>query len=316
MANISTRKVEQEYDAWEHICADAFDNPKRGAIAVVTAYFDESYNHPKAGTDEPLMYTVACYITTKENWKKSRKEWRIELAKKGLDHFHMNRFEWARSEVIAGRELSTKNPYYGWHKEDFDQLLDKLHHVINRKDKSGAYRLVAFMTEVLRTDFDETRPEELKNDPQCRSYYIFCVSNIMEAIARWADLSTYYDPIHYVFAGGANEGGNLERWFNYCWKHPGIKAHFRLGKGYSRFPYDTQYANDEPALQMADTAAYEFNKAAMLWVQRGFRDMDKSEMRRSLGSLARTDHAGWLFRKEELLQTYDAIIKHRRRFPA
>ena len=36
------------YDAFEHLCADAFpDNATRGTVAVITAYFDATYNNPK-----------------------------------------------------------------------------------------------------------------------------------------------------------------------------------------------------------------------------------------------------------------------------
>src|SRR6266508_1718594 len=122
LAEVGLGKPAPAYDAWEHLCADSLDD-KRGMIAVVTAYFDASHNQPKADCADPLVYTVACYFATKENWDKVRKEWKIELGKKGLTSFHMNKFPYARSQSIAGRELSKSNPYYGWPKDDFDAFL-------------------------------------------------------------------------------------------------------------------------------------------------------------------------------------------------
>jgi hypothetical protein len=172
-----------------------------------------------------------------------------------------------------------------------------------------------FETTVIRPAFDECRPVELKDDPECRSYYIFSVANIMKVIALWANANNYFDTIHYIFACNADEAGNLARWFAYLMKHPGKAAFYRLGKGYSNMPYDTQFAAKEPALQMADCAAYEFNKAVIKWIKNDCKDTLKSEFRRSLTSLARADHRGWLFRKKELLDTWPDIIQERIRFP-
>ena|ERR1051325_3351763 len=127
------------YDAWEHLCGDSFDDPNRGSIAVITAYFDASYNQPRANSPDSLVYTVACYFADKPNWDRFRKEWRDQLEKSGLSrdfHFHMNAFEYAYKRVSAGHDLKENDPYYGWRISDFDRLLDRLHRVINRKAKS------------------------------------------------------------------------------------------------------------------------------------------------------------------------------------
>lgn len=283
--------------------------------SMVTAYFDESYNHPKEGSGEPRLYTVACYYGLQENWDEFRRDWRRVLGRKGLSSFHMNKFEFARSQVIAGIELSEKNPYRGWAREEFDTFLDSLHEVIGRKARSGLPRIAPLQSEVIKADFDEARPVELDNDPECKSYYMVCVTNIMAAIAIWAKRNSYRAPIHYVFGSLKGEAGNLQRWFDYCWRHPEIRRYYRLSKAYSGRPYDIQNASDEPALQAADIGAYEINKAAIRWVEKGFADMPLRDMRKALDSLVRTDYWGWLLRKKELEAWFAEMLATRQRFP-
>jgi hypothetical protein len=306
------------YDAWEHLCGDSFDDPNRGSIAVITAYFDASYNQPRANSIDSLVYTVACYFASTQSWAKFRKEWRTVLQKNGLSrdfHFHMNEFEYAYKRVGAGHDLSKNDPYYGWRISDFDRLLDQLHRVINRKAKSNKPRLGPFQVGVIRPDFDDARPRELKNDPECKSYYIFCVSAIMDAIGQWADENDYHYPVHYIFAKGDKEGGNLDRLFDYYWKHEDLKHRFRLGKGYSRVLHSMQFSAVEPALQAADIAAYELNKFAISWIEKGLRQVAKSDLRNALKSLARNEHFGWLFTKDQLSRYFAVIPSKREAYP-
>ena len=285
---------------------------------MITAYFDASYNQPKPNSTDSLVYTVACYFGDRPNWNKFRKEWRTALEKSGLSrdfHFHMNKFEYARAQAIAGGELENKNPYYGWSKADFDRFLDRMHRIINRRSKSSKPRLAPFQATVIRSDFDEARPKELKSDLECRSYYIFCVSAIMDAIRQWADENNYYDPVHYIFAKGDKEGGNLHRWFDYCWKHEDLRHRFRLGKGYSRVPHSMQFSAVEPALQAADVAAYEFHKFAVSWIESGLQEIEKARLRAAIKSLTRIEHFGWLFTKQQLAAYFADVPENRRLYP-
>ena len=67
---------------------------------------------------------------------------------------------------------------------------------------------------------------------------------------------------------------------------------------------------EEPALQATDIAAYEMNKAVLEWISRGYVDIPKQELRKALTSLAKTDHAGWTYRKKELMESFDEISQH------
>lgn len=304
----------QAYDAWEHLCADAFDEPSEGFIAVQTVFYDASSNPWSAKRpDAPLLHTVGCYIAHVDDWRRFRKEWRIELGKSGFEFFHMTDFEYAQNEIINGRELSTKNPYHGWSKDDFVPFLKRLHRVINRKKSDGSYRMQAFISSLVKPDYDKTLPDALKDEPGCRSHYMFNVANTMESIAQWANKHTYYDPIHYVFAGGDGEGGNLEKWFVSCWENDNLRKHFRLSKSYSHMPYDIARMKDEPALQAADIAAYEFNKVALEVAERGGLDIPIKELRKSLSSLCQADHNGLLLRDQELAKAFPHMVKYKER---
>jgi hypothetical protein len=286
---------------------------------MVIAYFDATYNHPKPDSSQPEVHTLAAYVGTRENWKKFHKEWRGELAKKSVDHFHMTRFEFARSQAIAGREIPKSSLYHGWKAEEFAPFLKRLHDVINRKDRNGIYRFEAGISAVIKSDFDETLPDELKGDVQCASYYIFNVITVIKGVALWADRNDYRDPIHYVFSGGDGENGNLERLFADMWNDPVAKPWFRLSKDYvsshhckdfAGKPYCIEPMKSEPALQAADVGAYELNKAQLEWIEKGYVDMPLDELRKSLKSLCRTSHYGWLYNKERLALAFADITAH------
>lgn len=262
-----------------------------------------------------MVHTLAAYVATSENWKKFRKEWKRELDKNGLEYFHMTDFEFARSRAVAGKEIPTRSKFYGWTEEKFVPFLQRLHRVINRKDPRGNYRLRGRISAVIKSDFDETIPEELKGDVQCCSYYIFNVITVIKGIALWADSINHRGPIHYVFSAGDGENGNLERLFADMWEDPVAKPWFRLSNEYRGKAYSVEQMKNEPALQAADVGAYELHKAQLEWIARGYEDMPKSKLRKSLTTLARTDHYGWLYRKKELAETFDDIIAHNKNRP-
>ena len=79
MPSISARR--RGYDAFEHLCHVAFPEGSKGRLmAMLTAYFDESYSHKTlAEPDKPLVYTVAGWVATVEGWRAFRKEWKKAL---------------------------------------------------------------------------------------------------------------------------------------------------------------------------------------------------------------------------------------------
>jgi hypothetical protein len=179
---------------------------------MLIAYFDASYNHPSpTRPDSPLLHTVGGYIGTAQDWRKFRKEWRGELLKKGVPDFHMNKYEKALSETIQGRELKETNPYHGWSREDFTPFLQRLHNVLRRKNTNGLPRLEGIGQSIKKADFDSMLPDELKDDPGCKSYLMFNIASNMAHAAMWASYNKYDDEIHYVFASGDLEDANIAR---------------------------------------------------------------------------------------------------------
>jgi len=278
-------------------------------VSLVTAYFDAAYNQPKGGrVNDPRIHTVATYIARKEDWAKLRKEWRRELVEFKVPFFHMKEFEHARNVMKYGTgRISSKSPYQGWPLEKFDEFERRLHRIINRKRTDGEPRITSITSHIVLTDYYKTLPDDLKDHPACRSPLILNVSNLMEGIARWANEHIYYDPIHYIFAGGDDDIGDLDKWFNRCFKRDITIRHFRLGKGFSRIGYDIQWMRSEPALQMVDCPAYELSKMTIEWAKNGFQPMQLSELRKSLSSLCKIDHFGVTLEESELLRYYADI---------
>lgn len=277
---------------------------------MVEVYFDATYNHPRPDSPTPEIHTLAAYVGTKESWKKFRKEWRSELDKKNIDHFHMSKFEFARSQAIAGKDIPKSSLYHGCKADEFAPFLQRLHNTINRKGKDGVYRFEASISAVIKSDFDEALPDELKGDVQCASYYIFNVITVIKGIALWADRHNYNGSIQYIFSAGDGEDGNLEQLFADMWNDPVAKPLFRLSKDYADKPYSIKPMKAEPALQAADIVAYELHKAELEWIARGYVDMPLSELRKSLGSLCRTSHYGWVYNKERLALSFADIVSH------
>lgn len=284
-------------------------------MTYLIAYSDASYNQPTIKyPSQPLLHTVGAYVATDIDWRRFRKEWKGELAKKKHSHFHMTDFEYAQNAIIAGRPLKDSHPYYGWSPEEFVPFLKRLHRVINRKRCDGSFRMNAFIASLVKPDFDKTVPGELKDDPGCRSHYIFNVVNVMEQIALWADRNNYHGLIHYVFAGGDDGApGNLENWFDYCFGSKTATKKFRLSKDYSRKGYEIEWMKFEPALQAADISAYEFNKLAIKGAEKGNFEISESELRKSLINLCRTSHRMGLLTEKELVEAFSQMIEFKRK---
>jgi hypothetical protein len=310
------------YDAWEHICADAFDDPKRGIVALLTAYFDAADDPTVKGhPNRPLLHGVSCYLAYKPDWDRFRKAWRKALDSKGMRFFHMTDFEFAQNKIINDKPLPSDkkyDAYRNWAKEEFPAFLKTLHRIINKKTDDGQYKMASFTSAVYKSEFDLKLPAELKDDPECQSYYIFNVANIMKGIAFWCNRhhERYKrNLIHYIFAKGDGEGNNLENWFDHCWNDDGDRYYFRLSKGYSRYPrltYDMQWMESEPALQAADVATFELSKIAVEVTMRGHANISFDELRKSIPSLCKAPHIGLTLTGSELDAAFAQIIAQRK----
>jgi hypothetical protein len=80
--------------------------------------------------------------------------------------------------------------------------------------------------------------------------------------------------------------GNLKDFFASCWKNKDAVRFFRLTKIESSTGYEIKAAKDEPALQAADIAAYEFNKIAPHSLENNY-EIDETSLRKSVLNLCR-----------------------------
>ena len=244
-------------DPFVNVCAALGWRP-RSLVAVLTAYLDESYNQRTVkNPNDSLVYTVGCWVSTCERWKRFGKEWRSALRSAGLEWFHMSEYE------------SRLNDYQDWTELKRVGVLKRLHRII----KSNV--LYGITSSVNCADYDKLYAGDLRA-AFGKTYYGFNVRVIMKGLAEWADATGYDGQIHYVFAELKGQGNELDTVFRRSLANPEMKKLLRLdgmwAKGLMR---------DVRQLQAADILAYELNKRCVNHVTAG-----KKFARKSLENLA------------------------------
>jgi hypothetical protein len=220
-------------------------------MAMLTLYLDESYSHPPA----PLIYTVAGYIATVNEWRKFQKEWRRELDRAGIDFFHMTTFEARRKE------------YEGWSNEKRVEVLKRLHRSIHRRILTG------FASSVVVADYNEVMNPNIR-----RGYgepHEFAVVACMKYIRDWGNQNGYHEPIAYVLESGSDRQKIVNAVFNHMDEEQ--RREYRIGS------WTFADKRDLNPLQAADILAYEMTKEMT-------RRLDKSNtrpVRRSMQNLAK-----------------------------
>lgn len=215
---------------------------------MLTAYFDESYNHrTEKNPDDPLVYTVACWVSTAQKWLLFEKKWRFALNRAGVGFFHMTDFEARRGE-------------YGlWPKSRRVSVLKELHRIINDHVIFGC------SSSVVRADYDAV----IATLPQYahyfgKSYYDFNVRVCMHKLKDWYKDKSYDGEVRYVFADMAKQGAALDRIFHEVSGHPEAKKRFRLNGTWAK-----GVMREVVQLQAADVVAYEINKRVVDEVKAG-----------------------------------------------
>jgi len=252
-------------------------------MAMLTAYLDESYNQPTKKEPNPtLVYTVACWLSTVEKWSRFGKQWKAELRNKGLDDFHMNRFENRIGE------------YEGWSDTERHAFLRRLKQIIKANTVYGVGVAVNCK------DYDElmSRSPEIKKK-WGKTYYGFDVRIILWYLGGWADEQKYDGKIHYVFAKLGKQGGDLDGIFEECLNNKIVRERFRLSTSWTH-----ALMKHEVRLQAADFIAYELNKRCVNEVS-----AKRRYVRTSLDmfQLSRDRFAPLYFGKKELNQLFDAL---------
>lgn len=209
-------------------------------VAMLIAYLDESYNHrTEKNPNDPLIYTVACCVSTRERWSRFSKQWKSALRSMGLDHFHMTHFE------------NRKGDYEHWG--------DLTRHAFFRRLKIIIKENVLYTTtlSVNCADYDELIKGEMRTE-WGKTYYGFDVRLILKHLGEWADETGYQGTIHYVFAELNKQGSELDRIFRLCLSRPDVRERYRLHGMWTK-----GLMRDVVQLQAADVFAYELNKRAV-----------------------------------------------------
>lgn len=206
---------------------------------MLTAYFDESYNHrTKKCPNEPLVYTVGCWLSTAQKWLLFEKKWRLALRKAGVQFFHMTDFEARRGE------------YEFWSNSKRIRVLKELHSIIDK------HTIFGFSSSVNCADYDNLiAPTPRYADYFGRSYYDFDVRVCMRKLKDWCNQTGYNGTVQYVFADLAKQGRALDRIFREVLDHPEAKEWFRASGMWTK-----GLMRDVVQLQAADVVTYELNK--------------------------------------------------------
>ena len=229
-----------DYDSFGYFCASmGFD--KGDVVAVLKAYFDESYNQPNPKRpNEPLLYTVGCWLSTAEKWSKFDKRWKRILEDAGIEYFHASTFE------------SRFPPYDGWSDTKRLRVQQDLLRAISD------YTIFGSAPMVHRGDWEkfiEKRPA--LRDAFGRTPYGFDVMAAIGMVTDWCNRNDYSGPVRYIFAELKGQGNVLDFIFKTLLENREIRERYRLdgtwSKGLMRLIRP---------LQAADIIAYEFNKRA------------------------------------------------------
>lgn len=252
-------------------------------------YCDAS--RPHHNSKEPPVYSLVAHVATSANWKRARKEWRIELGKKGVDFFHMKDFMYAKRLLEHGKPIPESNPFVRFGQDEFDSFFLRLSNVINRVS-DGKRRLTTRACSVLREDFEKTRPEALQYDVRCINAFVFNIYILLMQMAKWADETQYNGKFLYCFDDGDEGSGRVHDLFRYIAKRDDLRKYFRLhwkpAESYDR----TVVMAKEPAIQMADIGAYIDRENLLQWYELGMPEfIPRSE---------RSDYMDMLYRRGEL----------------
>lgn len=257
MNNTSAHKAGQrEYDAFEQMC-EALSLPRGSLVAVLTAYFDESYNHrTEKNPHDPLIYTVGCWLSTREQWKKYGKKWASVLRSAEIDSFHMTEYE------------CREGGYKYWNEAKRKGVLRRLHRVMKE------HILYGCSASVSRADYDEIITPDMW-PVFGKTHYGFDAFVCIQLINAWCDEQGHEGPVHYVFADLAKQGNDLDRVFRRALSDSNIKRQLRMNGMWTK-----GLMRDVVQLQAADIIAYEINKRAVDDAKRG-----EPYLRKSLGNL-------------------------------
>ncbi len=238
---------------------------------MLVAYFDESYSHPPA----PLVYTVAGYLSTVQEWKKFQKEWRRELNRAGIDFFHMTTYE-ARLKDAQGNLHGVGN-YKDWDNAKRVEVIKRLHRAIHRRVITGV------AASVVVGDYNEMITPELR--PGFGDPHEFAVIACLKHIRNWCGKNGHVEPISYIFESGSDRQQVVNLSLKHAYLDEEKRREYRIGS------WTFADKKDVNPLQAADIIAYETTKEMCRRLDAG----NTRPVRRSMENLAKHAHLNHWF---------------------
>jgi hypothetical protein len=224
---------------------------------VLEAYFDESYNHrTKERPNDPLVGTIACWISTDELWKKFTKRWRKALSEFGIDSFHMKDYE------------ARQRAFRDWRNDERIERLKQLHRIMRDQTVYGCSMSINI------EDFENKVLSEREFARYFgRSWYAYGVRGCIKQLAVWCNESSYSSagPVRYVFGEYPKQASELDRLFSEMLTTPVERERYRVDTDWVRAPM-----KEVVPLQAADIIAYELNKRAVNSISGGPQFVRKS----------------------------------------
>jgi hypothetical protein len=224
---------------------------------MLEAYFDESYNHrTRERPDDPLVGTIACWVSTSGLWKKFAKRWRRALTNFAIESFHMKDYE------------ARQGGYRTWNNEERVERLKQLHRIMRDQAVYGC------SISINLEDYERKILSEREFARYFgRSWYAYGVRGCIKQLAVWCDKSSYKSPgpIRYVFGEYPKQAGELDRLFNEMLNTPIEKQRYRVSCSWTK-----AVMKDTAPLQAADVIAYELNKRAVNSISGGRQFVRKS----------------------------------------
>lgn len=247
---------------------------------MLSAYFDESYNQRTLKEPNlPLVYTVAGYLSSVQQWKAFQKEWDKALKSAGIpSHFHMTDFE------------SRFGVYEDWTNEKRIDFLQTLHSIIHK------YVLKGFATSIVIEDYNkltEKQKNEVFGEPHMCALFS-CLKHI-HTLFNELELS---EPIAYVFESNKKYDGLIARAFSDMPDE--AKKGYRIGS--------LSFAKkDCMPTQAADILAYEITKELANQLDNN----SNRKTRLSMKNLAVSRIDEWFYmRTENFLESLDFMKRN------
>lgn len=252
-------------------------------MVMLSVYFDESYNQPtQKEFDIPLVYTIAGYLSTVEQWNAFQKEWNKALKSVGIPFFHMTDFE------------SRFGFYEGWSNEKRINFLQKLHNIIHK------YVLKGFASTIALSEYNTLTDEQksIFGDP-----HMCALISCMKHMVKVCDEFDFQEPISYVFEHSKFDGEISTLFKNMS---DTDRKGYRAGSiSFSKKDESCRENNVHP-LQASDILAYEVMKQFA-----NQKNNNKRKIRKSIRNLAVSRIDEWFYMdREHFIEVLKWIKNH------